>query len=335
MTARQTFFAVVALLFATGLLPAASQAASTVTTAPMYVPDITHANDPLPPGVLAWDAMEKSVVATNGQAFAWFAFSFTNVAAKVDASLATNFCRVTNFITTTNHGFWQIASGWKYATRAVVSTNPVVVTITNSVTPLPVAILSAHASCGCTQPQLPPLPWILPPGTNTSFRVSVNLAGKTGELSKTVTFGTDQGKTMISLKVSILPPPPPRPLTDAERARGINTSKIDRQAVFKGDCASCHAKEVEGKYGQRLFAQVCAVCHETANRASMVPDLHNLNVPTSEEFWRTWITSGKAGTLMPAFVNAQGGPLTPMQITSLATYLNATIPSKVQPPAAK
>ena len=51
------------------------------------------------------------------------------------------------------------------------------------------------------------------------------------------------------------------------------------------------------------------------------------------EFWRTWITAGKAGSLMPAFATSQGGPLNDMQIASLAAYLNAVIPSKVPPPA--
>ena len=65
----------------------------------------------------------------------------------------------------------------------------------------------------------------------------------------------------------------------------------------------------------------------------MVPDLHNLQVPTGEEFWRTWVTAGKAGSLMPAFATSQGGPLNDLQIASLAAYLNATNPSKVPPPA--
>jgi len=58
----------------------------------------------------------------------------------------------------------------------------------------------------------------------------------------------------------------------------------------------------------------------------MVPDLHNLKEQTSDEFWRAWITSGKAGTLMPAFATSQGGPLNDMQIASLAVYLNQAIP---------
>jgi hypothetical protein len=67
----------------------------------------------------------------------------------------------------------------------------------------------------------------------------------------------------------------------------------------------------------------------------MVPDLHNLPMTTSEEFWRTWITSGKAGTLMPAFATSQGGPLTDAQIASLAAYLNYMIPPHAPLPAGK
>jgi mono/diheme cytochrome c family protein len=124
-------------------------------------------------------------------------------------------------------------------------------------------------------------------------------------------------------------------MSEAERTRGVAAAKIDRQAVFKGDCVSCHAKIVEGKYGQQLFTAICSVCHEANPRATMVPDLHNLQVTTSEEFWRTWITAGKAGTLMPAFATSQGGPLSDMQIASLAAYLNAAIPPHAPPAPAK
>jgi mono/diheme cytochrome c family protein len=123
-------------------------------------------------------------------------------------------------------------------------------------------------------------------------------------------------------------------MTAEQRAAAMKAATVDRQAVFKGDCASCHLPKVEGKYGQQLFEAVCAICHEAKHRATMVPDLHNLNVPTNEEFWRTWITAGKAGSLMPAFATSQGGPLNDLQIASLAAYLNAVNPSKV-PPAGK
>ena len=106
------------------------------------------------------------------------------------------------------------------------------------------------------------------------------------------------------MRINILPPVKIQ-LTEEERAKGVAAAKIDRQAIFKGDCASCHAKNVQGKYAKDLFDSVCSVCHDAEQRASVVPDLHALKVPTNEEFWRTWIAHGKPGSLMPAFASAE------------------------------
>jgi len=326
----------------TAVNPHATPPATAVVSAPVYVPDTTHATDPLPNGVIAWEGgTQKSVDATNGQDFARFVFAFTNMAAQVNLAQATNVTYFTNFSIVTNTGFWSIFPGRKYTSKATVITNQSVATVTNSITPLPVTVLNVHPSCGCTTAELPPVPWLLPPGTNGVIRVNVNLAGKSGIVFKTVSVSTDKGKTDLMLRINIQPPPPVKPMSEEERARGIAAAKLDRQAVFRGECASCHVKNVQGQYGQQLFASLCAVCHEASPRATMVPDLHQLKDPTSEEFWRAWITSGKAGTLMPAFATAQGGPLNDMQIASLAVFLNATIPSHVPPattapaPAAK
>ncbi len=326
-----SFIATLAFFIA-GTLAAAAQPSNAVTSAPVYVPDYTHAGEPLPDGVIAWDALTKQTVATNGQDFAWFAFAFTNIAVKINLGLATNVTVFTNFTTVTNTGFWTHFFGKTTTEVASVIRSTNTITITNSVTPIPIAILDAHASCGCTQPQLPSRPWLLPPGTNSVLRISVNLAGKSGMVFKYVDVSTDKGTKRLNFSINILPPPPPKPLSEEERAQGVAAAKIDRQAVFKGDCVNCHAKNVEGKFGQQLFDAICAVCHEANPRATMVPDLHHLKDPTSEEFWRTWITSGKAGTLMPAFASSQGGPLNDMQIASLAIYLNSPIFLHVPPP---
>ena len=268
------------VVFTAGTFTAAAQPSNTVTTAPVYVPDISHANEPLPDGVIAWDDLMKVTDATNEQDFARFTFSFTNA-------------------TTSN-----------------------------------VTILDVHPSCGCTTAELPPVPWTLPPGESGQIKLNVNLAGKSGTLFKTVNVSTDKGNKTLTLRINILPPVVVK-MSEEDRARGVAMAKVDRQAVFKGDCASCHIKKIEGKYGQPLFAAICAVCHEAENRATMVPDLHNLTVPTNEEFWRTWITDGKAGSLMPAFATSQGGPLNDMQIASIAAYLNAVYPSHATNPPAK
>lgn len=303
-------------IFSAGILftlfRVAAQPVAGVTTAPVYAPDYTHAGEPLPDGVLAWDDLTKSVDATNEQEFARFTFNFTNLATAASATLATNVVNIPGLPASTN-----------------------VVVLAGSGAAGTVTILSVHPSCGCTTAELPPVPWQIPPSSNGQIKLTVNLQGKAGTLFKTVNVTTDHGKKDLILRINILPPPPMPEMTEEQRNAGIIAAKADRQAVFKGDCASCHLKKVEGKYGQQLFDALCAICHEAQNRATMVPDLANLQIPTSDEFWRTWITAGKAGSLMPAFATSQGGPLNDLQIASLAAYLNAIHPSKVPPPAAK
>ena len=109
----------------------------------------------------------------------------------------------------------------------------------------------------------------------------------------------------------------------------MQVARADRQAVFKNDCATCHEKPGDGKYGKALYDADCAICHEALHRASMVTDLHALAVPTNDDFWQTWIKHGKPGTFMPAFSTADGGPLSDMQIASVAAYLDYAMPSKV------
>ena len=160
----------------------------------------------------------------------------------------------------------------------------------------------------------------------------MNIAGKIGTLFKYVDVSTDKGIKRLNLRINMLPPVV-RQMTDAERADGVAAAKIDRQAVFHGDCATCHIKPGNDKYGKTLYDADCGICHEAERRATMVPDLHNLKVPTNLEFWKQWIAHGKPGSFMPAFSTAEGGPLTDMQIASLAQYLNQAMPSRVSLPA--
>jgi mono/diheme cytochrome c family protein len=329
MKLRPICVAAAGLIFAAGVSAAiAAQPSNAVTTTPVYVPDYSHAGQPLPDGLIAWDAVMKTTNVVEGQEFARFTFSFTNTAAVVDRTWTTNVVKMPARIST-------VTNSWLWHRKVSTVTNFVAETnlcwVTNHVTPLAITILNVHPSCGCTTAELPPVPWRIAPGTNGQINIKVNLEGKIGTLFKFITITTDRGQKQLDLRINIIPTPPIK-LTDAQRAAGVAAAKVDRQAVFKGDCASCHAKNLQGKYGQALFNAVCAVCHEASPRATMVPDLHNLKVPTNEEFWRTWITAGKAGTLMPAFATSQGGPLNDLQIASLAAYLNAVNPSRVTAP---
>ena len=126
---------------------------------PIYVPDISHANDPLPDGILAWDTLMQATNAAADQPTVQFAFNFTNVAEKIDIGLATNVTAITNFTTVTNSSFWASLWGNKIIQVATVTINTNVFVATNSVTPLPVTILDAKGSCSCTTAELPSKPW--------------------------------------------------------------------------------------------------------------------------------------------------------------------------------
>ena len=184
-----------------------------------------------------------------------------------------------------------------------------------------VVILNVHPGCGCTTAQLPPLPWTIPAGSNGTIGVTINLQGKAGTLHKNLMVKTDKSDSMLRFTVNIIPVPLPQ-MTAADRTNALHMAMADRQAVFKGDCAVCHVKQGAGKYFKDLYDADCAICHEGPDRASMVPNLHTLKETTNQDFWKNWIAHGKPGSLMPAFSTAEGGPLTDMQITTLARYLS-------------
>jgi hypothetical protein len=199
-----------------------------------------------------------------------------------------------------------------------------------------VLINSVRTSCGCTVAQLPEQPWHLAPGKSGPIEVTVNLAGKSGLITKSVTVDSSAGIKALLVKVNI-PQPTNSPIAgvNMDRMRNMQMAMSDRQVVFKGECAKCHADPAKGQMGPQLYAAACSNCHDSPQRASMVPDLKHLNHPTTAEHWKNWITSGKAGSMMPAFAKTQGGPLDDAQIASLVKYLTDAIPSAPQTTAAK
>jgi cytochrome c553 len=209
-----------------------------------------------------------------------------------------------------------------YNAKAGEESAPFLFLLTNETTSA-VTITEARTSCGCTVASLPSQPWILSPGTNGEIKVTVDLRNKRGSITKLVYVYGDFVTKTLTVTANI----PENAM--GNRDKNMRVAMADRQAVFKGDCASCHVTPTIGKQGQPLFAAACGICHDSEHRAAMVPDLHHLNHATDREFWKTWIASGKPGTLMPAFSKAQGGPLDDSQIDSLADYLAASLPSPV------
>jgi mono/diheme cytochrome c family protein len=232
----------------------------------------------------------------------------------------------------------------KYDAKPGESSAPFTFHVTN-VSKAEVSITRLQTSCGCTVAQLPPLPnepFKLLPGSNVAINVTMDLRGKAGAVSKMINVDSSDGHHALTVVVTIPPPAPiaasgdphAAPNAMGNRALNIQNALADRQAIFKGDCASCHVQKGVGKFGQELYAASCGICHDAEHRAAMVPDL---KVPRSERdlaFWQKWIMEGKPGTLMPAFAQAHGGPLTQEQIDSLTVYLFQTYPKKPQAVAA-
>jgi mono/diheme cytochrome c family protein len=180
-------------------------------------------------------------------------------------------------------------------------------------------------SCGCTQAQHPPVPWNLAPNESGTISLGVDLRGKYGTLSKYVSIDTSKGQKMLNIQVHI-PVAAATPGMDS-REKNMQLAMADRQVVFRGDCARCHSAPAAGKHGEPLYHAACAICHDAPHRATMVPDLRALKNATGKDYWAFWITHGKPGSLMPAFAQTQGGPLTDDQIQSLADYLASNFPS--------
>jgi mono/diheme cytochrome c family protein len=202
---------------------------------------------------------------------------------------------------------------------------PFVFTVTN-ISPAEISITFIQTSCGCTTAATK-LPIQIASGATAEIPINMNVLGKNGTVIKTVTVHTDKGHKLLMVKSHIPQPPADPAITAMNRERNQQLAQADRQAVFKGDCARCHVEPVVGKMGKELFTAACGICHEAEHRATMVPDLHVLKVTPNAEYWKFFVTHGKPATLMPAFAQSQGGPLSDLQIASLVEYLVKDFPT--------
>jgi len=191
-----------------------------------------------------------------------------------------------------------------------------------------IVIQEVYPSCPCAAATLPAHPWILAPGASGAVTATVELGGKEEEeLIKTLTFSTSVGERVLTLKVSVAAPSrrADTPLTEAERKAAMAKTAADARAIFKGDCAACHADKARGLLGKELYAAACGICHDSPRRAGSVPDLRGLKGPVDLDYWKAIIARGKPRTMMPGFAAAEGGPLTELQVASLAAYLEKTM----------
>jgi len=188
-------------------------------------------------------------------------------------------------------------------------------------------ILATEAECECTVVDVRKnLPWKLGPGDGGPLNVRVNIRGRFGLFTKTITVHSTAGTQVLTVNMKI-------PLTPAApnisiRQQDVLVAKADRQAVFQGRCAVCHVPAVVNMAPASLFQKACGICHAAEHRADFVPDLAALNREISADYWRTNIMFGKAGSVMPAFAKSAGGILETNQIESLVAYLVNEFPAR-------
>ena len=206
---------------------------------------------------------------------------------------------------------WDATSKHHDAKRG--ETNAVFTFSVTNFSSMEIVVNALHPSCGCTVVKAPSLPWRLAPLAYGQLDVDVDLRGRRGLLTKEIAIDTSAGTNVITINVKFPEPDP--------REKNQLIAFTDRQGVFKNDCAKCHLDPAAGKKGAALYKTICAICHEAAHRAEMVPDLASPKNPTDAKYWDNWIRHGKPGTFMPAFSKPFGGPLSEDEIASLVTYL--------------
>lgn len=197
----------------------------------------------------------------------------------------------------------------------------------------PVTIEEVQTSCGCTS-VVKKSPWIVQPGESDTIQVSMDLLGRQGTVTKSVYVFTNKGvqtlKVVTMIPASQIPhAQESTPALLSDRQRNQLKALRDRQIVFRGDCARCHAKPTEGLTGEKLYGRACGICHNSPNRASMVPDLAQISKVKDKLYWEVWIKYGRKGSLMPAFHQSQGGPLDDNQVNSLVDFLLTEVPGGV------
>jgi hypothetical protein len=210
-----------------------------------------------------------------------------------------------------------------------------------NISPSEYVIDDVKTSCECTIAGMPGKPWRLAPGETNKLEAVVDLRdqmrGVTASqvILKEIYVLSANGTNRLTIAITI-PPGLTNTLSQhqTDRIWGQELAAVDHQAVFKDKCVMCHLVPAFGKNGAALYYTACGICHEATPRAPMVPDLRALNTAIDTNYWRTWITFGKAGTLMPGFANTEGGPLEAAQIDSLVAYMGQAFPRPLKMPVA-
>jgi mono/diheme cytochrome c family protein len=176
------------------------------------------------------------------------------------------------------------------------------------------SIRAVRPSCACTTARLPSdLPWRVAPGASDKLELNVDVRDRWESFDQTVSIETSAGTNRVVLKVQMP--------ELASREKDRRTAFADRQAVFKERCAECHLRPAQGKPTEQQYPVLCGTCHDSRDRAEMVPDLKEHAKERNRNDWERLVRRGKPGTFMPGFAKPFGGPLTEPELQNLVNWL--------------
>lgn len=149
----------------------------------------------------------------------------------------------------------------------------------------------------------------LGPGESGTIRVTLDPAGKFGQVIKTVTITTnDPARPQVAVPVY------------ATVLHGVDPESgtpLEETLFGQKQCAACHAAPAGDLLGAKLYIAICKMCHGPLEEwAASVPAERR----TREELHR-WTAYGEDGTSMPGYLDENGGPLTEEQVDSLVSLV--------------
>jgi len=153
-------------------------------------------------------------------------------------------------------------------------------------------------SCGCTVVEYEK--GAIEPGGTLGIKGHIDTTGKVGPIDKSLAIYTSLSPEpfRVSLLASVL-------------HDGSSVKDVDTTQLFKGNCATCHRPK-GSPVGEQLYKDICLMCHKQGLLPSAALDRGVLV---------SIIADGVRGTSMPAYALSKEGPLTDVQIASLADYI--------------
>jgi len=141
----------------------------------------------------------------------------------------------------------------------------------------------------------------LRPGETGEIKVSVDVRGKQGYISKTVKVDTNDPKNPVSiLSVRMY-------LKDR-----VHMNHYKAAEIFGEKCRDCHIEKGRGLNGWDLFKADCFMCHNAGRNASLTEMSKK-----PEKYLLRIIREGVENTVMPGWEKRSGGPLDEAEIRSL------------------